>query len=80
MIGCRYGALPLAQQVGGFTDAVEDVRHSGRADSAANGFLYSGHDPQDLTQGIERARSLFHFPEQWQEIVRNAMRWNWSRG
>lgn len=78
MIGCRYGALPLAHQIGGLTDAIEDVRHAGQAESAANGFLFSGLDERNLAHAIERARSLFHFPEQWQEIVRNAMRWNWS--
>lgn len=78
MIGCRYGALPLAHQAGGLPDVVEDVRHAGRADSAANGFLFAGLESQYLTGALERARSLFHFPEQWQEIVRNAMLWNWS--
>lgn len=78
MIACRYGTLPLAHAVGGLADAVQDVHHAGEPDSTANGFLFSKLTPEALEMTLERARSLFHFPEQWQEIVRNAMRRDWS--
>ena len=60
MIGCIYGALPIAHAVGGLRDTVQ---HLDRDQSAGNGFLFETYDAQGLFWAIGEALNFFHLPE-----------------
>ncbi|MFN3741131.1 MAG: glycogen synthase [Anaerolineales bacterium] len=72
MIAMRYGALPLARATGGLKDTIEDGQ---------SGFLFEEADPQALQDALERALSVYAFPEKWEGMQRYAMSrdFSWSR-
>ena len=60
----RYGTLPVARNVGGLRDTIEDQ---------VTGFLFDGYDPESLARAVQQALELFNQEEDWPWHVREAM-------
>ena len=59
-----YGTLPVARDVGGLADTIED---------GVTGFLFDDYTPDALQQAAGRALDLYHQPDAWQQMMRRAM-------
>jgi starch synthase len=68
----RYGALPVARRVGGLADTIED---------RVTGFLFDVYEPLALREALTGALALYADPVAWRELVRVAMRrdFSWTR-
>ncbi len=67
----RYGALPVVARVGGLADTVIDANEAALAAGIGTGIQFS---PGMLLPAIERTVELWHQPEIWVRLRRNAMR------
>lgn len=59
-----YGALPVARNVGGLSDTIEDQ---------VTGFLFDAYEPAALARAVQRAIDLYHDEEAWPWHVKKAM-------
>jgi starch synthase len=69
----RYGTLPLVRRVGGLADTVVDATSVSLAEDSATGFAFDEASPHALVSTIGRATTLFHEPEMWRRMMRQAM-------
>jgi starch synthase len=69
----RYGALPVVVHVGGLCDTVIDANEMALAAGVATGFHFSPVGTDMLVAAIGRALSVWHEPELWRRLQRNAM-------
>ncbi|MEO8227986.1 MAG: glycogen/starch synthase [Gemmatimonadota bacterium] len=60
----RYGALPIARNVGGLADTIEDE---------VSGFLFDAYDIESFQAACFRALDRFSDPPRWQRMMTNAM-------
>lgn len=75
MEAMRYGAIPVARKTGGLADTITDF--TGEA-SNGDGFLFEKPDPWSLFATIIKARETYRYPRIWNELVKRAMRKNFS--
>lgn len=79
MIAMRYGTIPVVRATGGLADSVTERGHRGHKQ---NGYVFSRYSARDMLAAIGRAlRTYRKRPRRWQELVRCAMRsdFTWSR-
>ncbi len=76
MIAMRYGALPVVTRTGGLKDTV--VYNGEPKDS--NGFAIDNPDEGELRSVLGHIVSLYGWRENWNMMVRNAMRGDYSWG
>lgn len=69
MIAMRYGSLPVARMTGGLADTIED---------GVDGFLFEKYETKALVDAIERAKIEWRNQEKWMQMVRAAMKKNFS--
>jgi starch synthase len=74
----KYGTIPIVRATGGLEDTIEDydpVKREG------NGFKFVRYDSQDFMDRIKRAIDFYHRPDHWGQLVRNAMKadFSWER-
>lgn len=75
LIAMRYGAVPVVRETGGLKDTVQQFdKYTG----AGNGFLFANYNAHDMMYALKRAISAYENPNIWQEIVRNAMKTDYS--
>ncbi|MFH0877181.1 MAG: glycogen synthase GlgA [Candidatus Omnitrophota bacterium] len=75
LISFKYGTVPVVYKTGGLADTVLDVQ----ADAPkGSGFVFAKYTDKGFLSAIERARRLFAEPAEWQELVHNIMRLNFS--
>lgn len=72
MIAMRYGTIPLVRKTGGLADSVVDGK---------TGFVFEKYTASALITTINRAITLWHDPKKWSEMVKTAMRqdFSWKR-
>jgi starch synthase len=78
----KYGTPPIVRFTGGLADTVVDCTPANLAAGASTGFTFLPNNAAALTEAVQRALTLFRdHPEQWKQLVRNAMRqdWSWER-
>jgi starch synthase len=78
----RYGTLPVVRATGGLGDTVTDATPAALAAGTATGFSFLAHTPDALREAVNRALLLYRDrPTLWQQMVRTAMRqdWSWDR-
>jgi starch synthase len=78
----RYGTLPVVRATGGLADTVMDTNPKTLAAGTATGFSFTAFTPAALLEAIRRALALYReHPDRWLQVVRNAMRqdWSWDR-
>ena len=68
LISLRYGTIPLVFKTGGLADTV----------NADNGFVFSNYSKMALVKTIRRALAAFQDKKQWDALVQNALKCNFS--
>ncbi|MDD2680423.1 MAG: glycogen synthase GlgA [Candidatus Omnitrophica bacterium] len=68
LISLRYGTIPLVFKTGGLADTV----------NSENGFIFSNYSKLALIKTIRRALAAFKDKKEWEALVKNAMRCNFS--
>ena len=74
----RYGAAPVARSVGALADLVVDC--DARL-TTGTGFLFEGHDPDELLSGLRRGIAAFTEREAFAKLRERVMRvdHSWDR-
>jgi len=79
LIAMRYGTIPVVRSVGGLADTVFDKDHSHRALHERNGYVFENYDQTGLESALGRAIACyFNHPEHFRELMKNAMRYDYS--
>lgn len=73
----RYGCVPIVRKTGGLADTVADLDVSGES---GTGFVFGEYNPWALYGALVRAYENFHHPKVWEELIKRAMRadFSWS--
>lgn len=82
LISLRYGTIPVVRAVGGLADTVFDKDHSNRPLHERNGYVFNDYDHRGLESALGRAIDCYNaFPEHFRELMKNAMRcdYSWNR-
>lgn len=75
MIALRYGCIPIVTPTGGLRDTVEPWDPT---TGKGTGFISSKISTASLIQSLETALKTYCDPVQWEKLVRNAMKKNFS--
>ena len=78
MYGLRYGTIPVVRRTGGLADSVVDAGPDTLAHDLATGVVFNDIDAGALAWAIGRTVDLYHRRPLWQQMVRNAMRQDFS--
>jgi starch synthase len=79
LIAMRYGTIPVVRSIGGLADTVFDKDHSHRALHERNGYVFENYDHIGLESALGRAIACyFNHPEHFRELMKNAMRYDYS--
>ncbi|HBB71412.1 MAG TPA: glycogen synthase GlgA [Ruminococcus sp.] len=73
LIAMRYGTVPVVRETGGLRDTVRD---NGGADG--NGFTFKTINADDMMDALKRANSVYRRRNDWEALVRRAMRCDYS--
>ncbi len=75
IISLSYGAIPLVREVGGLKDTIMPYSD---ANPEGNGFRFYAYNAHDMLTEIERAAALFTNKKKWNQIIKNAMKCDFS--
>ncbi|MFP4061403.1 MAG: glycogen synthase GlgA [Halochromatium sp.] len=79
LIALRYGTVPVVRTVGGLADTVFDKDHSDRPLHQRNGYRFENYDVPGLESALIRAIDCYYqYPEHFRELMKNAMRTDYS--
>lgn len=79
LIALRYGTVPVVREVGGLADTVVDKDFSSRPLHERTGYVFRDYDGAGLESALGRAISCYYeFPEHFRELMKNAMRADYS--
>jgi starch synthase len=79
LIALRYGTIPVVRSVGGLADTVFDKDYSDRPLHQRNGYRFDNYDAPGLESALGRAIDCYYqFPEHFRELMKNAMRADYS--
>lgn len=74
MVGSRYGAVPIAREIGGLKDSIRDFGCEG----GGNGFTFSNYNSNDLLYSIRRMLKEYAKHEEWLKFVKVVMNIDFS--
>ena len=75
LIAMRYGAVPLVRETGGLKDTVQQYD---KYTNTGNGFVFSNYNAHEMMYALKRALSAYENYAEWQHIVENAMKTDFS--
>jgi starch synthase len=75
LIAMRYGTVPLVRETGGLADTVADFQPDV---AEGNGFVFKEYRMDALRKTFERAIKAFRDEKNWRELVKNAMKSDFS--
>jgi starch synthase len=81
LIAMKYGTVPAVRSIGGLADTVHDRDHSDAPWELRNGYVFHNTDNAAVESALQRAIGLwFSFPDQFRDLMINAMRadYSWS--
>lgn len=79
LIALHYGTIPVVRTVGGLADTVFDKDFSDRPLHQRNGYRFDNYDAAGLESALGRAIDCYYqFPEHFRELMKNAMRADYS--
>jgi len=79
LIAMRYGTVPVVRAVGGLADTVVDKDFSDKPLHERNGYVFNDYDEAGLESALSRAIDCYYdFPEHFRELMKNAMRTDYS--
>jgi len=73
-----YGTLPVVHETGGLADTVVDATPENVKNKTATGYVFPDQTPQSLMGAIDRALADFGHTARWRQLVRTAMRQDFS--
>ena len=69
MIAMRYGCIPVVRETGGLKDTIKPYNeYTGEGD----GFGFRQANADDMIKALRYAIKMYHRPNVWQEIIKNA--------
>ena len=71
----RYGTIPIVRSTGSMKDVVRSYR---KDKGISNGFSFSGDNDVDMLSVVQQAVDLYRNKKVWSQIMRNAMKSNYS--
>ena len=71
MISFRYGTIPVVRSTGGLRDTVIGYLSN---KERGNGFTFWGDQVEDLVEVTNKALDVYSRKEEWQALVKNAMK------
>jgi starch synthase len=75
MYSLKYGTIPIVHAVGGLDDTIKDFDpQTGKG----NGFKFGKYSAPALVREVRRAAGLFRRRDQWERLIKNAMRADFS--
>jgi starch synthase len=78
LYGLRYGTLPLVRRVGGLADTVVDATPQAIDEQQGTGFVFVEPSGAALSDAIKRAGALWQQRKTWTQLMRTAMRQDFS--
>jgi len=78
LYGLRYGSLPLVRRVGGLADTVVDATPQAIEEKSGTGFVSLEPTAAALAAAIKRAGALWPQRKAWTQLMRTAMRQDFS--
>lgn len=79
LIAMRYGTIPIVREIGGLADTVHDKDFSSKPLHERNGYVFRDYDYPGLESALGRAISCYYdYPEHFRELMKNAMRCDYS--
>lgn len=79
MLAMRYGSIPLVRETGGLKDTVIPYNEY---TEEGDGFGFKQLNSADMLNSLKYAIEIYHKPEKWQKIIKNAKKkdnsWNKS--
>ena len=75
MIAMRYGCVPIVREIGGLRDTVELYNQES---GTGNGFVFTNYNAHEMFATINHAITIFKDKKQWNKIVTNAMKSDYS--
>jgi len=78
----KYGTVPLVRKTGGLADTVTDTTEASLAAGTATGFVFEEYTHHALLEATDRLLDVYRRrPADWQKIVQNGMKqeWSWTR-
>ena len=78
LYGLRYGTLPLVRRVGGLADTVVDATAANLGSDTASGFVFEDASATAFLEAAQRACSAYRKRTLWLQLMRSAMRQNFS--
>ncbi len=78
MYSLRYGAAPLAREVGGLADTVHEFNPT---TGEGNGFTFLEYTSEALFAKMKQTVSLYQEPKKWARLIKNGMAcdFSWAR-
>lgn len=73
MYSIRYGTIPVVRATGGLADTISEYKKG-----KGNGFVFTKYDPKELLKAIQRALKVYKNKEDWNELRRSAMAYDYS--
>ena len=75
MQAMRYGCIPIARETGGLADTITNFIPD---KEEGEGFLFKNYEPSALLVTITKAQTCFGFKNQWQKLIKRAMKKDFS--
>ena len=77
LFAMRYGTIPIVRKTGGLADT---VKHYDREAKEGTGFVFEDYDASGMMWAVNQALEIYNEPEEFQNIIKNAMRCDFSWG
>ena len=75
MMSLRYGTIPIVRSTGGLRDTVVGYLSN---KEQGNGFTFWGNQVEDLVEVTNRALEIYSNKEEWNALVKRAMKQDFS--
>jgi len=75
LISMRYGTIPVVRRTGGLVDTVQDYDPM---TGKGTGFVFEEESPYALVSAVRRAIDVYHNKYDWQKLIINAMKSDFS--
>ena len=75
MISFKYGTVPVVRLTGGLKDS---VREFDPASGQGDGFTFQEYDARALLRAIQKGLSVYHHKDQWRDLVKKIMGYDFS--
>lgn len=75
LIAMRYGCVPIVRETGGLRDTVEPYDEEV---GTGNGVSFANYNAHEMSDAIDAAIAMFRNKKQWQQVVSNGMKSDYS--